>query len=147
MRLSKDYDINDYECLGEKGKAILLELESYNIYKNSYASAFLCRSILEYVIRKLCEICNVKFDDKSLSASHSACVNALRANFNANITPAINDKRHKILSNSVKKEKFLDILNSWVHSDSLICVQVETLLNGWRANRLLIEVYLDYQNK
>lgn len=52
LSLSKLYDEKDFNCLNEKGKDILTELLSLNLYQYPYACAVLCRSIIEYTARK-----------------------------------------------------------------------------------------------
>ena len=49
--LSKTYDYSAYECLNEKGREILIELESLNIKEYPVAGVALCRCILEYTLK------------------------------------------------------------------------------------------------
>lgn len=58
LRLSKVYDVSEYMCLGEKGKEIIIELESINICVYPNAAAALCRSILESQYCTVKSICS-----------------------------------------------------------------------------------------
>jgi flagellar biosynthesis GTPase FlhF len=108
LRLSKEYSSEFYACLGEKGKEILVELESMNCHDYPNAAVALCRSVLEYVVKlwlgesKKPE----QFDGNNLPTSYNFCINDLR---NRNI---IDDKQHKILMRCANKEHFIDFLNS-----------------------------------
>lgn len=139
LRLSKDYSEEQYTCLGEKGKEILVELESINIYNHPNAAAALCRSILEYTVKLwLLESKHPEqFKEGSLPDSFNSCLNDLA---NRKI---INDKQHKMLKRCANKEYFIDFLNSCIHADSKICVQEQALIDGWKNIRILTELYIE----
>lgn len=136
LRLSRDYDEKKKACLGEKGKNILGELESLNYYQYEYASTALCRSIIEYSVKKWSEKNNFEFSSKDLRGSFLRCIDSLCNK------KMITDKQNKTLRTTVNKENYIDMLNSWIHSDSLLCVKLETLENGWKACRILLELYI-----
>lgn len=140
LRLSREYTDNEYSCLGEKGVQILKELESLNYNDYPQAAAGLCRSIIEYTVKLWMDEFSAEFSGNQLETYYNSCMNMLR---NKKI---IEDKQHKALMTSVNKEKFIDLLNGWIHSDSLLCVQAGTLENGWKANRILIELYIKEQS-
>ena len=143
LRLSKSYDIVEYTCLGEKGKEIIVELESINISQYPNAAAALCRSILEYVVKLwLLESKHPEqFKEGSLPESYNSCLNDLA---NRKI---LNDKQHKMLKRCANKEYFIDFLNSCIHADSKICVQEQVLIDGWKNIRILIELYIEGHKK
>jgi hypothetical protein len=136
LRLSREYTDKEYSCLGEKGKQILAELESLNYNDYPQAAAGLCRSILENISNLWMNEYSVDFNGNQLATSYGKCVNMLRDK------KVLEDKQHKALLLSINKEHFIDLLNGWIHSDNLMCVQPVTLQNGWKANRLLIELYI-----
>lgn len=141
LRLSKEYSEEEYKVLGEKGSDILLELESLDYQRYPYSAAALSRSILEYIIKRWSEEFNFKFDSNSLIASHGSCIQSLK---NHNV---LENKEHSSLSRSCKKEKYIDDLNSWIHGNDLLCVDLSRLMRGWKINRILIEKYLREKNK
>lgn len=49
--LCKNYDYSEYECLNEKGKEMMVELESLNIKDYPVAAVALCRCLLEYTLK------------------------------------------------------------------------------------------------
>ena len=143
LRLSKSYDVAEYTCLGEKGKEIIVELESINISLYPNAAAALCRSILEYVVKLwLLESKHPEqFKEGSLPESYNSCLNDLT---NRKI---LNDKQHKMLKRCANKEYFIDFLNSCIHADSKLCVQEQVLIDGWKNIRILIELYIEGHQK
>jgi hypothetical protein len=136
LRLSREYTDKEYSCFGEKGKQILAELESLNYNDYPQAAAGLCRSIMEYTAKLWMDEFSMEFNGNQLPAFYGKCVNMLRDK------KILEDKQHKALLISINKENFIDLLNGWIHSDNLMCVQPVTLQNGWKANRLLIELYI-----
>lgn len=143
LRLSKSYDVAEYTCLGEKGKEIIVELESINISLYPNAAAALCRSILEYVVKLwLLESKHPEqFKEGSLPESYNSCLNDLT---NRKI---LNDKQHKMLKRCANKEYFIDFLNSCIHADSKLCIQEQVLIDGWKNIRILIELYIEGHQK
>lgn len=143
LRLSKDYAEDMFVCLGEKGKEIIIELESINYIDYPNASAALCRSILEYVVKMwLLESKHPEqFKERDLPGSYNSCINDLA---NRKI---LNDKQQKILRRCAKKEYFIDFLNSCIHADSKICVQQTVLNDGWKCIRILVELYIEGHQK
>ena len=143
LKLSKEYSEEQYTCLGEKGKEILVELESINICNYPNASAALCRSILEYTVKLwLMESKHPEqFKEGSLPDSYNSCLNDLA---NRKI---LNDKQHKMLKRCANKEYFIDFLNSCIHADSKICVQEQALIDGWKTIRILTELYIEGPKK
>lgn len=143
LRLSKDYAEDMFVCLGEKGKEIIIELESINYIDYPNASAALCRSILEYVVKMwLLESKHPEqFKEGDLPGSYNSCINDL-----AN-RKVLNDKQHKMLRRCANKEYFIDFLNSCIHADSKICVQQTALIDGWKCIRILVELYVEGHQK
>lgn len=143
LRLSKDYAEDMFGCLGEKGKEIIIELESINYIDYPNASAALCRSILEYVVKMwLLESKHPEqFKEGDLPGSYNSCINDL-----AN-RKVLNDKQHKMLRRCANKEYFIDFLNSCIHADSKICVQQTALIDGWKCIRILVELYVEGHQK
>lgn len=139
LRLSRTYNEDMYICLGEKGKQILIELESLNCCDYPNATAALCRSILEYIVKLWLIDSNHPelFKSNSLNESYNACLNELR---NKKI---LNDKQHKVLKRCSNTDYFIDFLNSCIHADATICVQEKALLDGWKCIRILIELYIE----
>jgi hypothetical protein len=139
LRLSRTYNEEMYICLGEKGKQILVELESLNCCDYPNATAALCRSILEYIVKLWLIDSNHPelFKSNSLNESYNACLNELR---NKKI---LNDKQHKVLKRCSNTDYFIDFLNSCIHADATICVQEKALIDGWKCIRILIELYID----
>ena len=141
LRLSKEYSIEEYKVLGEKGREILLELESLDYQRYPYSAAALSRSILEYIIKKWSDEYKFKFDTKNLESCHEFCIQSLKNN------KTLEDKEHSSLSRSCKKEKYISDLNSWMHGNDLLCVDLKRLISGWKINRILIEKYIREKNK
>lgn len=141
LRLSQDYPLESYVNLGEKGKTILYELESLDINDNGYAAACLCRSILEYAVNQWSQFLTFRYDSTSLESSFLNCITALQKK------SLIENKQHSCLSTTVRKEKFIDSLNSWIHGDNLLAVRLETLQNGWKSCRIIIELLLKHINQ
>lgn len=142
LRLGKTYDLNDYNCLGEKGKEIIIELESINIREYPVASAAMCRALLENVLKLWADMYNeIKFDSNSLPSTYNNCLNTLR---NKKI---IGDKEHSVLKAQINKEDYLKLLNTWIHSDTSACVSETNLISGWKNVRLLIEKYIETHKK
>lgn len=139
LRLSKDYAEDMFVCLGEKGKEIIIELESINYLDYPNAAAALCRSILEYVVKMwLLESKHPEqFKEGDLPGSYNSCINDLA---NRKI---INDKQQKMLRRCANKEYYIDFLNSCIHADSKICVQETVLIDGWKCIRILVELYVE----
>lgn len=107
------------------------------------ASAALCRSILEYVVKMwLLESKHPEqFKEGDLPGSYNSCINDL-----AN-RKVLNDKQHKMLRRCANKEYFIDFLNSCIHADSKICVQQTALIDGWKCIRILVELYVEGHQK
>jgi hypothetical protein len=142
LRLGKNYTINDYSCLNEKGKQMLVELESLNIKDYPFATAALCRALLECVIKLWIDAeSGTTFSSKTLSSTYNVCLTSLR---NKKI---IDDKEHKVLTAQINKENYIDLLNTWIHSDTSACVSEANLTSGWKNTRLLVEKYIDTHKK
>ena len=138
LQLGKKYADADYECLNEKGKQILLELESLNIKEYPFASAALCRALLECVLKLWIDAeGGVSFNSSTLPSTYNGCLNVLRTK---NI---IDNKEHSVLKAQVNKEDYITLLNTWIHSDTSACVSETNLVSGWKNTRLLIEKYMD----
>ena len=138
LQLGKKYADADYECLNEKGKQILLELESLNIKEYPFASAALCRALLECVLKLWIDAeGGVSFSSNTLPSTYNGCLNVLRTK---NI---IDNKEHSVLKAQVNKEGYITLLNTWIHSDTSACVSETNLVSGWKNTRLLIEKYID----
>ena len=139
LRLSKDYAEDMFLCLGEKGKEIIIELESINYSDYPNAAAALCRSILEYVVKMwLLESKHPEqYKEGDLPSSYNSCINDLA---NRKI---LNDKQHKMLRRCANKEYFIDFLNSCIHADSKMCVRETVLVDGWKCIRILVELYVE----
>jgi hypothetical protein len=140
LRLCKDYTSSDYDCLGEKGKEILIELESLELEKYPYASASLCRSLLDISLYMWSNELNFSYNPNALISSFSACINQLKAE------GIIENKKHQTLSN-IAKNKFIDSLNSWIHGDDLLVVSTSTLHDNWKTTRIITELLIEYLNK
>lgn len=138
LQLGKKYSDDDYECLNEKGKQMILELEALNIKEYPFATSALCRALLENVL-KLWANSNGKiaFSSNTLSTTYNNCIHILRNN------SILSDKEHKILKAQINKENYIDLLNTWIHSDTSACVSETNLVSGWKNVRLLIEKYID----
>lgn len=135
--LCKNYDYSVYECLNEKGKEMLIELESLNIKDYPVAAVALCRCLLEYTLKLWLDEQGGSFNSASLPTCYTACVNLLRSN---NI---IDNKEHSVLNTLVNKENFITLLNTWMHADTEACVSETPLISGWKNVRLLIEKYIE----
>lgn len=141
LRLSREYSEEEYKVLGEKGKTILLELESLDYQRYPYSAAALSRSILEYAIERWSEEYGFNFDTKNLATSHGVCIQSLLSH------KILDNKEHSSLSRKCNKEKYIDDLNSWIHGNDLLCVDSTKLLSGWKISRIIIEKYLREKNK
>ncbi len=139
--LCKNYDYSEYECLNEKGKEMLIELESLNVKEYPVASVALCRCILEYTLKLWLDEQGGSFNSGMLPACYTGCVNLLRSK---NI---FDNKEHSVLSAQVSKENFIMLLNTWMHADTEACVSETTLVSGWKNVRLLIEKYIETHKK
>ena len=138
LQLGKNYLDTDYDCLNEKGKQILMELESLNIKEYPFASAALSRAMLECVLKLWIDTeVEVEFCSSSLPSTYNGCINALR---NKRI---IDNKEHTVLKAQINKEDYITLLNTWIHSDTSACVSESNLISGWKNTRLLIEKYID----
>lgn len=142
LRLGKNYTTDDCNCLNEKGKQMLLELESLNIQEYPFATAALCRALLECVIKLWIDAENgPRFNSGTLSATYNSCLTFLRSK------KIVDDKEHKVLTAQINKEHFIDLLNTWIHSDTSACVSETNLVSGWKNTRLLVEKYIDKHRK
>lgn len=139
--LCKNYDYSAYECLNEKGKEMLIELESLNIKEYPVAAVALCRCILEYALKLWMDEQGGKFNSGTLPTCYTGCVNLLRSK---NI---IDNKEHSVLNTLVNKENFITLLNTWMHADTEVCVSEMPLISGWKNVRLLIEKYIEIHKK
>lgn len=139
--LCKNYDYSVYECLNEKGKEMLIELESLNIKEYPTATVALCRCVLEYTLKLWLDEQGGNFNSGALPTCYTGCVNLLRSK---NI---IDNKEHSVLSTLVNKENFITLLNTWMHADTEACVSETPLVSGWKNVRLLIEKYIETHKK
>lgn len=140
--LSKNYDYSAYECLNEKGKEILIELESLNVKQYPVAAAALSRCLIEYTLKLWLDEQNGEFDSSKLPTCYSGCINLLR---NKKI---LDNKEHSVLHTTVNKKEFITLLNTWIHADTEACVSETPLISGWKNIRLLIEKYIEtHKNK
>ena len=135
--LCKHYDCSEYECLNEKGKEMLIELESLNIKEYPVATVALCRCLLEYTLKLWLTEQGGEFNSGKLPSCYNGCVNLLCSK---NI---INRKEQSILNTLVNKENFITLLNTWMHADTDACVSETPLISGWKNIRLLIEKYIE----
>lgn len=142
LRLGKIYDLNDYNCFGDKGKEMIIELESINIREYPFASAAMCRALLENVLKLWADMYSeIRFDSNSLPTTYNNCLNTLR---NKKI---IGDKEHSVLKAQINKEDYIKLLNTWIHSDTSAFVSETNLISGWKNVRLLIEKYIEIHKK
>lgn len=139
--LSKTYDDSAYECLNEKGKQILIELESLNINKYPVAGVALCRCIIEYTLKLWLDEYGGDFNSSKLPSCYNGCLNILRSN------KIINNKEASVLSTQINKEDFITLLNTWMHADTDACVSETVLVSGWKNIRILIEKYIEKHKK
>lgn len=139
LKLGKRYSVDDYSCLNEKGQQMLLELESLDLRAFPFATAALCRALLEYIIKIWLESINdgQAFNATSLASTYSGCVNKLL------MKNIISKNEHKVLSAEVNNQNYIALLNTWIHSDTSACVSETNLVSGWKNTRLLIEKYID----
>lgn len=138
LRLGKQYSEDSYDCLNEKGKQILLELESLNIKLFPFAAAALCRAEIECVTKLwIDEVANTAFNSNSLPSIFTGCINELRSK------KIIDNNEHKVLSSEINSQNFITLLNTWIHSDTSACVSETNLVSGWKNTRLMIEKYID----
>lgn len=142
LRLGKEYNIDEYNCLNEKGKEMLVELESLNIKEYPFATAALCRAVIECILKLWIDAeGGATFQSMNLTGTYNGCINALRAK---NI---IDNREHSILKAPLKDEEYITLLNTWIHSDTSACVSETNLVSGWKNARLLIEKYIDTYKK
>ena len=142
LRLGKNYDLDDYNCFGEKGKEMIVELESLNIREYPVASAAMCRASLENILKLWADMYSeIAFDSNALPSTYNKCLNALR---NKKI---ISDKEHSVLKAQINKEDYIKLLNTWIHSDTSACVSETNLVSGWKNVRLLVEKYIETHKK
>lgn len=139
--LCKNYDYSEFECLNEKGKEMLIELESLNIKEYPVAAVALCRCLLEYTLKLWLKEQGGDFNSGKLPSSYNRCVNLLRVN------SIIDSKEQSILNTLVNKENFITLLNTWMHADTDACVSETPLVSGWKNVRLLIEKYIETHKK
>lgn len=139
--LCKNYSCSEYECLNEKGREMLIELESLNIKDYPVAAVALCRCLLEYTLKLWLDEEGGIFDSGKLPTCYSGCVNLLRSK---NI---INNKEHSVLNTLVNKENYIMLLNTWMHADTDACVSETPLVSGWKNVRLLVEKYIETHKK
>lgn len=139
--LCKNYDYTAYECLNEKGKEMLIELESLNIKEYPIATVALCRCLMEYTLKLWLDEQGGTFNSGTLPTCYNGCVNLLRSK---NI---IDNKEHSVLNTLVNKENFITLLNTWMHSDTEACVSETPLVSGWKNVRLLVEKYIETHKK
>lgn len=140
--LGKNYTDESYYCLNEKGKQMLQELESLDINVYPFATAALCRALLECVTKLWIDSeTHTTFNSSSLASTYSGCINNL---LNKGL---INKNEHKVLSAEINKENYITLLNTWIHSDTSACVSKTNLVSGWTNTRILIEKYIDKNKK
>lgn len=139
--LCKTYKYVDYECLNEKGRELLIELESLNVKDYPFAVVALCRCILEYTLKLWMDEQGGIFNSKQLPSCYNGCINLLSSK---NI---INSKEASVLKTQINKEDFIALLNTWMHADTEACVSETALVSGWKNVRLLIEKYIELHKK
>ena len=140
--LSKNYDYEVYDCLNEKGKEILIELESLNVSQYPVASAALSRCLIEYILKLWLDEQNGEFNSNKLPSCYNGCLRLLQDK------KIINSKEHSVLNALVNKENFITLLNTWIHADTEACVSEMPLISGWKNIRLLVEKYIElHKNK
>ncbi len=137
LRLSKNYEERVYNCLNEKGKEFLMELEALNVKDFPVATSALCRCLLEYILKLWAKKLEITFDSSKLPSTYDRCLNTLR---DKNI---INNGEIKILKSQIDKEGYIALLNTWIHADSDACVSEVNLISIWKNIRILIEKYLE----
>ena len=140
LGLSKNYLTKEKECLREKGLDILNELESLDVAAYPYASAALCRAIIEYTLNLWCEHFGETMPQNGLLGAYKKVIAILH---NKKVTDG---KLNSTLQGVTKKENFIGNLNYWMHSHPLQCVRIETLKNGWIACRIIVELYIKQKN-
>jgi hypothetical protein len=138
--LCRNYNYSAYECLNEKGKEMLIELESLNIKEYPVAAVALCRCLLEYTLKLWLTEQGGDFNSGKLPSCYNGCVNLLRTK---NI---IDSKEQSVLNTLVNKENFIALLNTWMHADTDACVSETPLVSGWKNVRLLVEKYIETHN-
>jgi len=142
LQLGKTYEIEAYACLNEKGKQMLMELEALNIREYPVASAALCRALLECVLKLWIDAeGGAVFNSSSLPSTYNLCLNLLR---NKKI---IDNKEYSVLKAQINDKDYIDLLNTWIHSDTSACVSETNLTSGWKNTRLLVEKYIDKHKK
>ena len=104
LLLGKNYNYDAYSCLNEKGKEILLELESLNIKEYPVAAVALCRCLLEYTLKLWINEQGGSFNSSSLPSTYNGCLNTLQAK------SIIDSKEHSILKAQINKEDFIVLL-------------------------------------
>ncbi len=140
LTLSVNYSDEELQCLTEKGKTIIRELETLNIYEYPYSAASLCRLIIEFTSNLWITALNVKKENDYLPTLCRLVVAKLQEK------NMLGSDRHEVLVYLLNKAKFIENLNFWMHKDELLCVKPEDLKNGWIAARILIEVYIKFKN-
>lgn len=142
LQLGKNYANSDFDCLDEKGKDFLTELNSLNIKEYPFAVAALCRALLENTLKHWSEEeTSISFKSNDLPGTYNSCLNVLLSK------KVITPKEHTTLKTTVNKESFIALLNNWIHSDTSSCVAEDNLISGWENTRLLIEKYIDIHKK
>lgn len=140
--LGKNYSDGDYSCLNEKGRQMLMELESLDIKRYPFATAALCRAVLECITKLWIENeTHTTFNSSSLASTYGGCINKLRE------IGIIDNKEHTVLKSEISHQNYIDLLNTWIHSDTSACVSETNLVSGWKNTRLLIEKYIDKYKK
>ncbi|MEA4966732.1 MAG: hypothetical protein VB048_01260 [Bacteroidaceae bacterium] len=135
------YTEEEKQCLDKKGHAILNELLSLNVNEYPYAAASLCRVIIEYTLGYWCKHFSLTEQENNLLGTFNMVINRLKQE------DIIDSKIHTTLHSSANGEHFIQNLNTWMHSNNLQCVRIETLKNSWIACGIIVEMYIKFKNK
>lgn len=98
LQLGKNYANSDFDCLDEKGKDFLTELNSLNIKEYPFAVAALCRALLENTLKHWSEEeTSISFKSNDLPGTYNSCLNVLLSK------KVITPKEHTTLKTTVNK--------------------------------------------
>lgn len=104
--------------LGDKIYGLVFELSCLETDKHRYAVTCLYRSLIESATKKLAsKYSQVSVESNNLEASVISALNYLANQVGKN--PNVSDKKIKQCRETVKKSKIIDILNEYVHNETI----------------------------
>lgn len=110
--------LKDRDDISNKIYGLIYELANLNLKQYRYAVACLYRALIESSSKYFIDAKKLKYNRNSLEENVTTVINYFSSNIGSNKMPT--DKQVKTWRTFMIKEKFIDILNEYVHNDTPI---------------------------